>query len=171
MTTASKDYRGRRRQRKIANQTSNVRANKTMTYDSATHFLNVDLDISSKTDLQPLVTALGRQVIVLYAGRSGRTHRAHLELARTAKTPDAAIRWFCALIETLSASERRVWDGARIRDFNIGVQAATQPYSSEFLLDTETLGAAHELGARIVLTVYAPAQSARRNAGSRSAAR
>jgi hypothetical protein len=29
----------------------------------ATHFLNVDLDIHSKSDLQPLVSALGEEVV------------------------------------------------------------------------------------------------------------
>ncbi|MGC9950216.1 MAG: hypothetical protein ABSF64_27950 [Bryobacteraceae bacterium] len=33
---------------------------------ATTHFLNVDLDIYSKADFQPLVTALGKKVMVLY---------------------------------------------------------------------------------------------------------
>ena len=122
----------------------------------ATHFLNVDLDIYSRQDLEALVNALGKKVIVLYAGRLRRTHRAHLELAKTTKTADATIRGLCALIAALPNVERDLWNAAKVRDFNIGVQACTQPHSTEFALSAETLKASHELGARIVFTVYAP---------------
>ena len=123
---------------------------------NATRFLNVDLDIYSRQDLEALVNALGKKVIVLYVGRLKRTHRAHLELAKTTKTADATIRGLCALIETLPNAERDLWNSAKVRDFNIGVQAGTHPYSSEFALAAETLKAAQELSARIVFTVYAP---------------
>src|SRR5947199_239815 len=49
---------------------------------ATTQFRNVDLDIDSNSDLQPLVTALGKKVIVLYVKRIRRTHSAHLELAK-----------------------------------------------------------------------------------------
>lgn len=125
---------------------------------ATTHFLNVDLDIYSKADLQPLVTALGKKVLVLYAGRIRQTHCAHLELAKVTKTADATIRGFCCLIKALPKLERGLWNAAKVRDFNIGVQAGMQPHATEFALAAETLKAAHELGGRIVLTVYAPEQ-------------
>jgi hypothetical protein len=125
---------------------------------TATHFLNVDLDISSGRDLQALVAALGKKVIVLYIGRIRRTHHAHLALANMSKTADATIRRFCALIEALPKVERDLWNTAKARDFNVGVQAGTQPYSSEFPLAAETLKAAYDLGARIAFTVYAPGE-------------
>jgi|HubBroStandDraft_1064217.scaffolds.fasta_scaffold373939_2 hypothetical protein len=40
----------------------------------ATEFLNVDLDIYSRFDLQPLVKALGKKVIILYVGRERRKY-------------------------------------------------------------------------------------------------
>jgi len=131
---------------------------------SATYFLNVDLDICSKADIGTLVTALGRKVIVLHAGRIRQAHCVHLELAKTAKTADAAIRGFCDLIEALPKPERDLWNAAKARDFNIGVQAGTEPHSTEFALAVETLKSASELGARIVFTVYAPEESTRRAA-------
>ena len=123
---------------------------------TATHCLNVDLDIYSKCDLQPLVTALGGKVIVLHAGRDRRTHCAHLELARPTKTADSTIRGFCALIEALPQMARDLWNAAKVRDFNIGVQAEMQPFSCQFAFAPETLTATCGLGARIVFTVYAP---------------
>jgi hypothetical protein len=120
-------------------------------------FLNVDLEIFAKRDLQPFINALGENVLVLYSAREGRTYRAHLALARETRTPDATIRAFCALIERLPKAARYSWNQAKRRDFNIGVEAGTslrQP--REFALSTQTLKAARRLGARIALTVYAP---------------
>jgi hypothetical protein len=126
---------------------------------TATHFLNVDPDIYSKDDLQPLVSALGRRVLVLFAGRIRRTYVAHLELARITTTPDSSIRGFCTLIKALPKTGRGLWNAAKARDFSIGVQAAMQPASSDFVVAAETVKAASEIGARIVFTVYAPAKA------------
>jgi len=120
----------------------------------ATTFLNVDLDIYARSDLQPLVAALGQKIFVLHAGRRGRAHSAHLELARSPKSANAAIRIFAALIRGLPKSERRLWDTATARDFNVGVQAAMQPHSYEIRLAHETVKTFSALKARIVVTVY-----------------
>jgi hypothetical protein len=121
-----------------------------------TEFLNVDLDVCSKSDLQPMVTALGRKIIALYVGHDeGRYYSAHLELARMPKTADTTIQGFGALIRALPRAERRLWDTAVVRDFNIGVQAALQPRSYEIPLSSKTIEAASKLKARIVITVYA----------------
>jgi hypothetical protein len=119
-----------------------------------TRFLNVDLDIYSSADLQPLVSTLGERVIVLYVGREKRTYSAHLELARVTKNADSTIRHFCALIESLPKAARQLWNNAKNRDFNVGVRAGPQPNSCRFALEAETVKVASDVGARIVLTVY-----------------
>jgi hypothetical protein len=121
-----------------------------------THFLNVDLDIYSNSNLQPLVSALGKKIYVLHVGRHKRTYCAHLSVKRITKDADSTIRAFCNLIESLPRAERELWNMAKVRDFNIGVQAETQPYSHEVALATKTVKAASEIGARIVFTVYSP---------------
>jgi hypothetical protein len=123
---------------------------------AATHFRNVDLDIYSTSDVQPIVTALGEAVIVLHVGRTKRTYGAHLELVKLTKTADKTIQEFCSLLKSLPRAERQRWNAAKIRDFNIGVQAGTQPFCTEFALASETIRATSELGARIVFSVYAP---------------
>jgi len=126
--------------------------------NKTTTFLNVDLDLYSRSNLEPLVAALGQQVSVLYTGRHRKIYEAHLELASLRKTrsADSAIRGFSDLIEALPRAARKLWDTARIRDFNIGVQAALQPHSYKIPLARETVEAATRLQARIVFTVYAP---------------
>jgi hypothetical protein len=124
-------------------------------YSSATHFLNVDLDIRSKHDLQPLVKALGRRVIVLYVGREQRNWSAHLEVARNVRTADAAIWAFCGLIEGLPKPARALWNTANVRGFSIGIQGGMQPNPCDFVIRPKTVRAVSLLGAQIVLTIYA----------------
>ena len=63
-------------------------------------FLNVDLDIRSKSDLQPLVEAMGSRILDLYVGRENRLFKARLELKHRyahgrKKGPEARILSFC----------------------------------------------------------------------------
>jgi hypothetical protein len=129
------------------------------------HFINVDLDIYSKSNLQPLLAVLGKKVCVLYAGRDKRTYSAHLELTRITGSADAAIRAFCALVQALPRAERDLWNAAKVREFNIGVQAAMRPFSYEMVLAAETVKTAAEVGARIVFTVYSPEEHRERARG------
>lgn len=120
-----------------------------------TTFLNVDLDIWSASDLQPLVDGFGARVYLLHAAREKRTYWVLLELSGQPKSADSCIRRFCALIRALPRAQRTLWNKAKRRDFNIGIAAAHEPSLSEFALSEETVKAAAALGARIVLTVYA----------------
>jgi hypothetical protein len=121
-----------------------------------TSFLNVDLDMRSTTPIEPVIAALGDDVIVLHSGREKRAYCAHLELSRVRKDADATIRVFCTLIRALPPDARRSWDKCRARDFNIGIQAECEPRATEIVLKAGTVQAVAELGARIVFTVYAP---------------
>jgi hypothetical protein len=121
---------------------------------SVTHFRNVDLDIYSMHDLQPLVHSFGRKVNILYVGRDRRKFCAHLELAKITKSANSTIWAFCALIRALPKRERERWDAAKVRDFSIGIQAGTHPNPCDFAIEAKTLNAVSELAARIVLTIY-----------------
>ena len=123
---------------------------------SATHYLNVDLEIYSKRDLQPLVKCLGRKVFTLYIGREYGNFCVKLEVAKNIKTADAAIRTFCALIESLPKPERALWNTATVQSFSIGIQAGTHPNPCDFTIQPKMVEAVSRLGAQIVLTIYAP---------------
>jgi hypothetical protein len=127
-----------------------------------THFLNVDLDIYSKRDLQPLVEHLGRKVIALYVGRDRGKYSAHLEVAKNTKTADSTIRAFCGLIEALPEPERSLWSTATVRSFSIGIQAGTQPNSCDFTIRPRTVRAISDVDAQMVITIYAPETRSRR---------
>src|SRR5262245_58032767 len=126
--------------------------------EEKTTFLNVDLDIISKSRLEPLVAAFGKKVSVLYVGPERSFQVAHLELGgpRFAKSADMAIRALAALVRQLPRKVRRLWNHARVKDFNIGIQAGYKPHSTVFPLNVETISAVARLGARVVVTVYSP---------------
>jgi hypothetical protein len=128
---------------------------------SATHYLNVDLEIYSKRNLQPLAKGFGRKVFVLYVGREYRKFCLKLEAAKNVKTADTAIKTFCDLIERLPEPQRALWNTATVRSFSIGIQAGTQPNPCDFTIRPKTVEAVFLVGAQIVLTIYAPETAAR----------
>lgn len=128
-------------------------------------FLNVDLDIYSGSDLQPLVNGFGKKVIALHVGRERRRYSAHLELAAYQKNPsaDSTIRAFCNLIRALPKTKRELWNGAKTREFSVGVQAGRRPFACDFRIEAQTVKALAELDALIVLTIYGSEMAKRRN--------
>ena len=119
-----------------------------------TSFLNVDLDIVSKAPLESLIAALGRPVLVLYAGPEGRRQVAHLEAAISSDDPNRLIRRFVDLVRNLPRAEKRLWDTAEKREFNLGFQAAAAPATFESHLDAATVRAAASVHAGIGITIY-----------------
>ena len=121
-----------------------------------TTFLNVDLDLESRASLEPILKAFDRKVVILHSARESRGFVARVELNRFAKDPDRAIRAFCRLLEALPIAARRRWNAARVRDFNVGVQAGMLPFSQEFALSPRTLAAVVRVRGRVVWTIYSP---------------
>jgi len=128
-----------------------------------TNFLNVDLDIHSKTDLRPLVDAMGDWVLVLFAGRVKRHYEAHLELAGSqlpkishSSSPEWLIRKLCKLVQELPAEARNLWDAAKLRSFNIGIQGPARDTYYWSAIGSEAIRATAELDAGIGITVYGP---------------
>ncbi len=132
-----------------------------------THFCNVDLDVYSRSRLEPLVAAFGTSVRVNYVGTEARMFSAHLSLPSYGQSAETLTRGLCRLIERLPQKARKLWDGARRREFNVGIEAGFEPYSHEIRLGSETLARVARLGGSILITTYAP----QRTAAPRSSAR
>lgn len=121
------------------------------------HFMNVDFDVLSGSPLQPLATAFGRAVSVLYVGREGRLYGAHFELADSyEKDADALMQEFVDLVRGLPPNVRKLWNGAKSRNFNVGIQSALKPHCHELRLTAETLAAVARVRGSVVITTYAP---------------
>jgi hypothetical protein len=124
-------------------------------------FLNVDLDVISNSDLKPLVEAMEDRIIVLYVGRVKRHYEAHLELvgsplpsAMHLKNPEMLILGFCRLIQGLPLQARKLWDSAKTRSFDIGIEARGPMHYYWFALTPKAIEAALEINAQIAVTVY-----------------
>jgi hypothetical protein len=120
-------------------------------------FLNVDLEIFSKSDLKPLVAALAKSVMVHYLGREFRKNKAYLCLAgRQPETPERGILRYCKLIQKLPPQERAIWDAAKSRSFDIGIVSPKRETYYWSAVGSEAIRAAAEVGAQIAITVYGP---------------
>ncbi|MCC6527866.1 MAG: hypothetical protein IT373_34795 [Polyangiaceae bacterium] len=119
------------------------------------YFLNVDLDVEAAEDPEPFLAALDERVLVLRSDRAP-PHLVCLELSRVGRDLEATAVDLCTVLELLPAAARAWWDRASLRDFNVGIQAATGPEAAEFLMGPPTLARMAALGVRLVLTVYAP---------------
>jgi hypothetical protein len=124
-----------------------------------TRFLNVDLDIRSRAPLERLARALGPTVFALHVGREGRKHTAHFEVETITADAGALIRHFVSLVRRLPRAERRLWDGAELREFNLGFQAEDTPPTYEWHLDPQAVRAAASVNAGIGITVYSAGRS------------
>jgi hypothetical protein len=119
-----------------------------------TSFLNVDLDIYSKSDLAPLVHALDKKVSVLYLGREKRLFSTHLELSSHRKNADETIRTLVRLVAALASPARKLWDSAIGRTFNIGIQSGEAPDYFQLALSPATLRDVSSVKGHIIITVY-----------------
>lgn len=120
-----------------------------------TEFLDVDLDLLADYDLSALVQAFEPRATALHCEAFEGGYRANLELSTQPADAETAIRYFVDLIRRLPPEARLLWNEASKRDFSIGVQAGSLPYSLEFALTPAVLALAVEVGARIVFVVYA----------------
>jgi hypothetical protein len=118
-------------------------------------FLNVDLILYSKSDLQPLVAAMGHQIIVLYLGREHRSYKACLEISGISRSPEWTILKFCRLIQKLPRPAKCFWDGASVRMFDIGIDSVPRAKGTYwFEISSRAVAEAAKLNASIAVTVY-----------------
>ena len=123
-----------------------------------THYLNVDLDVYATVPLDAFVQALGDAALVLHVGGSRRKYEAHVELAlpRMSMSADDTILGLVRLIRSLPPIQRKIWDSAQRREFNIGIQSGGEPHGFELRIQPQTLKAVSDVGGVLVITVYAP---------------
>jgi len=117
-------------------------------------YLNVDLEIRSRSDLTPLVQALQHRLFVLHSGRVHGMFVASFETAGLSHPPDAAIHHLAAALRRVPPSVQRLWRQARDRVFDIGVAKAAGPMPFSLTLRQDTVRIVTALNARLALTFY-----------------
>lgn len=119
-----------------------------------TEFRNVDLEVSSASDLRWLVEELGEDVVNLYCGPAHGHFLATFETHAVRGDPDTMIAFFCHLVENFPDEMRRAWDEAFLRIFDIGYDSGHAPQAYQSDLRPETLAAAARIGASLRITIY-----------------
>ncbi len=117
------------------------------------HYINVDLEIKSRTDLSPIVDSFSNDVIVMYNGEWGKFFLAAFEGKNSAGVNED-IKFFCRLVECLNEKERKIWDESFSRIFDIGFQSGITPPSYGMSLESSVLNAVVNIGASIAITIY-----------------
>jgi hypothetical protein len=120
----------------------------------AAEYLNVDLEVRSRSTLTPLVDALSRRLHVLHVGRLGRDHFASFEVIGGSGAPESAVRRFVRVVDALPAAAARHWKQAHDRVFDVGVATSPGASALSLPLSLETVKAIARLRARVSLTVY-----------------
>src|SRR6266511_3934439 len=93
-------------------------------------FINVDLSVAGRANLEPLVAALSRRTLLLASYRVRGRHHVRFELKRQPSNAQQGIRAFAQLVRTLPQTARRLWNSARSRDFDIGIEVPRCQYQS-----------------------------------------
>jgi hypothetical protein len=122
-------------------------------------FLNVDLDICSRTRLDTLAAAMGDAVMALHSGwLKPAEYLLRLELSREPSgkkvQPDDFITAFCDIIERLSPADRRLWDRATQRSFDIGWDCNGAEAHAALAIKRATIQRMARLGASLAVTFY-----------------
>jgi hypothetical protein len=124
--------------------------------------MSVTLEVFSKSDLQPLVAALGSKVRVHYLGKEFRLFKAYLDLVERPKMPRTTVLRYCKLIQELPPKERALWDAAKSRSFDIGIEAPGRGSYYWSAVGSEAVHAAAEVDAQIAISVYGGMKVARK---------
>lgn len=119
-------------------------------------FLNVDLEIAAHSSavLLPLVDAFSNTLVELFRGSMLGLYRVHYEASGCGRDANETIHALAAAIDALGAVERRAWDAATLRDFNIGVELPEGVRSVELAIDLDAVRRVAALGGRIAFTAY-----------------
>ena len=119
-------------------------------------FLNVDLEIESSENLQPIIDDFGEDVSVLYHGENGSGFNlAAFEVNFSNDNDiDGIVSTFCFLIENLSQEAKEIWNKCHSKRFDAGFQSGDFPRSYKTEIRADTLERVAKIGASIVVTIY-----------------
>jgi hypothetical protein len=118
-------------------------------------FLNVDLEIESTENLQPIIDDFGDNVSVLYHGENAKGFNfANFEISLGDRDADGIISNFCLLIENLSLETKTIWEKCCSKKFDIGFESGDFPRSYQTEIRADTIERVAKIGASIGVTIY-----------------
>lgn len=133
-------------------------------------FMNVALEIFSRSDLKPIADAFGSNVAVLYLGKEFGLFKAYFYPGwPQSNTPETGILRYCKLIQKLSIEDRKLWDSAKSRSFDLGFEGPKEGRHYWGAVSQKAVRAAAEVGAQIAISIYGPMKVAKQTKKKRAA--
>jgi hypothetical protein len=119
--------------------------------NEVTEFLNVDLELRSRSGLDELIDAFRATAFVLH-------HKANdfvsLELNQQPESIDRAILLFFDSVQLFAPHQRHTWDKCDKRTFDVGIQAGAKPRQTPLRFSQDTLARLAALKAEVNITIY-----------------
>src|SRR5450432_3357145 len=110
-------------------------------------FLNVDLEVRGREDLQWLIAEFGEDVVNLHHGQAQGHFLATFEAGVVHGDPDSLVGYFCNLVDNLPAELRQKWEGLFSKVFDVGYDSGYGSTSWQSDLRPETVAAVAKIGA------------------------
>ncbi len=121
---------------------------------SGPRYLNVDLVITSREELNPIVESFGQDAIVLYNGKWSEHYRAVFEISGSHAAANEDVGYFCSLIESLEGKAKELWLNAYSREFDLGFESGIKGELAYIALNSSTIKRVAEAGASVSITLY-----------------
>ena len=119
-----------------------------------THFLNVDLELVTRGEVDALLAHWGTLVMLRDSEEDGK-RTIWIELEEDHRGVEPTLDAFLSLVESLPVPLQTLWDDCDDHCFNVGVQAGTSPHSEAFVIASSTLRRIADVNAQVEFTVYA----------------
>ena len=119
----------------------------------ATHFLNVDLELVTRGEIDALLAHWGALFILRDSAEDGK-RTIWIELEQDHRDVEPTLDAFLSLVESVPVRLRTLWDDCDDRCFNVGVQSGFSPHSAAFFVASSTLRRIADVNAHVEFTVY-----------------
>lgn len=119
----------------------------------ATRFLNVDLELVTRREVDALLAHWGALVMLRDSTENGK-RTIWIELEEDHRGVEPTLDGFLSLLESLPVPLQTLWDDCDDRCFNVGVQAGVLPHAAAFFIASSTLRRIADVNAHIEFTVY-----------------
>jgi hypothetical protein len=131
-------------------------------------FLNVDLEIVSRSKLDAIESSISGLAHALYHGPAEKKghYLLSLECNKHPKDANTGILALCTAIERLGKAEQRLWDNALSRTFDVGYQLQSGVDLVQSTLRSETLARVVALGGAVAFSCYRNLDSEQDAAGN-----
>lgn len=127
-----------------------------MPVEADVRFLNIDLLLVGRFDRDPLLGALGHEMLVVHDDAEFENEKCLvLEVLTPGLDLPHTLMRLLKWAQGLSGPACRSWATASRRIFDIGIQGGVKPHDSHWSIRQEDVAALAKLGAEVMLTVYA----------------